>query len=62
MEAMLRISHHYLKLANMPCLSYYLLYFLFNKIRYKRVAQVLPGSRGSREGWGGGPNNVYTYK
>jgi hypothetical protein len=35
MEAMLGISLYnclYLKLAKMLCLSYYLLYFLFNKI------------------------------
>jgi hypothetical protein len=36
LEAMLGISlysHFYLKLAKMLCLSYYLLCFLFNKIR-----------------------------
>jgi hypothetical protein len=35
MEAMLGISLYsylYLKLAKTPCLSYYLLWFLFNKI------------------------------
>jgi hypothetical protein len=45
MEAMLGISLcHYLchKLPKTLCLSYYLLCFLFNKIRYKRVE------------WGGG--------
>jgi uncharacterized membrane protein len=50
MEAMLGISlfsYLFLKLAKMLCLSYYLLCFLFNKIR-KRVEQVLP-----RKGGGG---------
>jgi hypothetical protein len=32
MEAMLKISLFYLKLAKTLCLSYYLLCFLFNKI------------------------------
>jgi hypothetical protein len=38
MEAMLGISLYrylYLKLAKTPCLSYYLLCFLFNRIREK---------------------------
>jgi hypothetical protein len=46
-------SYFYLKLAKMLCLSYYLLCFLFNKIREQSAGQVLPGSS---------PNNVYTYK
>jgi hypothetical protein len=36
METMLGISlysYHYLKLAKLPCFSYYLLCFFFNKIR-----------------------------
>jgi hypothetical protein len=40
LEAMLRISLYsylYLKLAKMICLSYYLLYFLFNKIGEQEV-------------------------
>jgi hypothetical protein len=51
METMLGISldsYLYLKLAKILCLSYYLLYFLFNKIREE-------GKRGSawkRGGWG----------
>jgi hypothetical protein len=65
MEATLGISLCsclYLKLAKTICLSYCLLYFLFNKIRKKRAEQALPGSRsGRRCVKGGGPNNVYTY-
>jgi hypothetical protein len=51
MEAMLGISLYsylYLKLAKTLSLSYYLLCFLFDKIGYRRVEQVLPG----RGGWG----------
>jgi hypothetical protein len=48
MEAMLGISLYsylYLKLAKMLCFSYYLICFLFNKIR-KGAEQVLPGTEG----------------
>jgi hypothetical protein len=62
MEAMLGISLYsylYLKLAKMLCLSYYLLYFLFNKIG-EEAEQVLPGSRGGgREEEGG--QTMYTH-
>jgi hypothetical protein len=48
----------YLKLAKSLCLSFYLLCFLFNKIREQEVGT------GSTQKWGGegggGPNNVYT--
>jgi hypothetical protein len=37
--------------------SYYFLYFLLNKIGYKRAEQVLPGLEWGSEG---SPNNVYT--
>jgi hypothetical protein len=63
MEATLGISLNnclYLILAKMLYLSYYLSCFIFNKICYKRMEQVLPGS-----GMGLGkcrPNNVYTYE
>jgi hypothetical protein len=49
MEAMLGISLYrylYLKLAKKICLSYYLLCFLFNKIREE-------GGTGSARKWGG---------
>jgi hypothetical protein len=60
MEATLGISLYsylYLKLAKMPCLSYYLLYFLFNKFG----EDDLPGSE-----WGGGQRGemaqtIYTH-
>jgi hypothetical protein len=51
-EAMLGVSLYscpYLKLAKTPCLSYYLLCFLFNKIRYKSVEQVCLEVRGKRK-------------
>jgi hypothetical protein len=60
MDATLGISLYsylYLKLAKMLCLSYYLLFFLFNKIgeqsafAWKRIGLGI-----------GGPNNVYTCK
>jgi hypothetical protein len=60
MEAVVGISLYsylYLKLAKTLCLSYYLLWFLFNKIG----EQVLPSGVGREEG-GGDPNNVYTCK
>jgi hypothetical protein len=49
MEATLGISVYsylYLKLAKMLCLSYYLLCFLFNKIREQK------GRTGSAQKWG----------
>jgi hypothetical protein len=52
MESMLRISQYsylYLKLAKTLCLSFYLLCFLFHKIREKRAEQILPAS-GRRRG------------
>jgi hypothetical protein len=67
MEAMLRISLYsylYHKLAKMLYLSYYLLYFLFNKIG----DEYGTSSVWKQGGWkvGGrerdGPNNVYTYE
>jgi hypothetical protein len=66
MEAILRISLYsylYLKLAKMQFLSYYLLCFSLRKFE-KRAEQVLPGSKGRREGARGrsDPNNVYTYE
>jgi hypothetical protein len=36
-------SYLHLKLAKMPCFSYYILCFSFNKIRSKKAEQVLPG-------------------
>jgi hypothetical protein len=53
MEAMLGISLYsylYLKLAKMQCLSYYLLSFLFNKIREQ---ESRTGSAQKRRGIGG---------
>jgi hypothetical protein len=47
MKAMLGISHLYLKLAKTVCFSYYLLCFLFNKIREE-------GGTGYAQKWGGG--------
>jgi hypothetical protein len=41
----------YHKLANMLYFSYYLLWFLFNKIREQEVEQVLSGSRGKGRRW-----------
>jgi hypothetical protein len=64
MEAMLGISLHsypYLKLAKTLCLSYSLLYFLFNKIGEQEGGT---GSAwedwGMGRDWGSGPSNVYT--
>jgi hypothetical protein len=54
MEAMLGISLYscpYLKLANMICLSYYLLCFLFNKIGEQEAGT------GSAWKWGTGRGN-----
>jgi hypothetical protein len=51
MEAMLGISlysYRYLKLAKMLFLSYYLLSFLFNKIKEGRTVSVW-----KQGGWGG---------
>jgi hypothetical protein len=45
MEAMLGISLYsylYLKLPKTPCLSYYLLYFLFKKIREQEGGRFSP--------------------
>jgi hypothetical protein len=56
MEAKLGISLYgylYLKLAKTLCLSYYLLYFLFNRIGEQE------GGTGSDWKLGRGPNNVY---
>jgi hypothetical protein len=39
-------SYLYLKLAKALCISYYLLCFLFNKIRKQETEQVLPRSKG----------------
>jgi hypothetical protein len=61
MEAMLGISLYsylYLKLAKTLCPSYYLLFFLFNKIGDQEG-----GTGSAQKWWGGGhfgPNNVYT--
>jgi hypothetical protein len=69
-EAMLGISLYtylYLKLAKMPCLSYYLFSFLFKIGEVGKKCSVWKGG-GLGEGkgrWGrqkGGPNNVYTYE
>jgi hypothetical protein len=52
-EAMLGISLYsylYLKPPKTPCLSYYLLCFLFKKLG-KREEQDLPGSGGGGRGW-----------
>jgi hypothetical protein len=61
MEAMVGISldsYLYLKLANMLCLSYYLLCFLFNKIGEEgkidsswRREEVGKGGKGGEERW-----------
>jgi hypothetical protein len=66
MEAKLRISLYsylYPKLAKMLCLSYYLLCFLFNKIREEggtgSAWKWEVGDGGWREG---GTNNEYTCK
>jgi hypothetical protein len=53
MEAVLGIALYnylYFKLANMLCLSHYLLSFLFKKLESKMAEQVLPGSREEEEG------------
>jgi hypothetical protein len=55
MEGMLGISLYsclYPKLAKTICLSYYLLCFLFNKIREVSTTG-LPGSVGTGDGWRG---------
>jgi hypothetical protein len=72
MEVRLRISLYsslYLKLAKILCLSYYLLCFLFNKIREEgRIGSAWKqggwSGEGGGEGAGGrdGPNNVCTYE
>jgi hypothetical protein len=60
MEATLGISLYsylYPKLAKMICLSYYLLCFLFNKIREEdKIGSAW------KQGVGGSTNNVYTCK
>jgi hypothetical protein len=59
MKAMLGISLYsylYPKLAKTLRLSYYLLCFLFNKVREQERGT------GSVPGEGGGPNNVYICK
>jgi hypothetical protein len=73
MEAMLRISLYsylYLNLVKILCLSYYLLFVLFNKIgeekgrtgsSWKRDG-VLEGEGWSRAGERNDPNNVYRYE
>jgi hypothetical protein len=69
MQATLGISlYSYLlpKLAKMPCLSYYLLYFLFNKIGEEEGgtrSAWKQGLGGGGWGWEGSDiNNVYTCK
>jgi hypothetical protein len=70
MEATLGISLYsylYLKLGKIPCLSYHLFCFLFNKIGEKEGRTSSPQKQGGMEVWGhrfgrGGPNNVYTYE
>jgi hypothetical protein len=68
MEAMLGIplySYPYLKLAKTQCLSYYLLCFLFNKIREQEGRICSARKRGSRRWWEEGEvneKNVYTCK
>jgi hypothetical protein len=60
METILGISLYnylYLKLANTLDLSYYLICFLFSKIREEEGG--ICSARKSRW-WGGCPNNVYT--
>jgi hypothetical protein len=55
-------SYLYPKLAKTMCLSYYLLCFLFNKIREEgRTGSAWSGGLGGVDG-GGGTNNVYTCK
>jgi hypothetical protein len=39
-------SYVYLKLAKMPCFSYYYLCFFFYKIREQEAEQILLGGRG----------------
>jgi hypothetical protein len=61
-EATLGISlcrHLCLKLAKTLCLSYYLLCFLFYKIREEESGTDSAWKQGRGEG---GTNNVYTYK
>jgi hypothetical protein len=66
MEATLRISlysYAYTKLAEILYLSYYLIWFFFNKIGAEEGRQVLPGSGDLGEVvMQGGTNNVYTCK
>jgi hypothetical protein len=65
MEAKLGISLYsylYLKLAKMLCLSYYFLYFLFNKIGEEGRTGSTWKQRGQGARRRDGPNNVYTYK
>jgi hypothetical protein len=68
METMLGITLYsplYLKLAKMLCLSYYLLCFLFNKIRELEGRTGSARKRGSKRCWEGvegNEKNVYTCK
>jgi hypothetical protein len=58
MEAVIGIclySYLYLKLARMLCLSYYLLCFLFNKIREQE------GGTGSAQKWAEVAQTMYTH-
>jgi hypothetical protein len=62
MEATLGISlysHPYLKLAKMLRLSYYLLCFLFDKIREQEGGTGSVQKQGGRRK-GGGTNSIYT--
>jgi hypothetical protein len=49
----------YLKLAKMPCFSYYLLWFVFYKIG-EQEGRI--GSRGGKAGGVCGTNNIYVCK
>jgi hypothetical protein len=64
MEAILGVSLYsylYLKLAKMPCLSYYLLCFLFNKIREQEGRTGSAWKRECGEVCVGRWPNVYTH-
>jgi hypothetical protein len=64
-ETMLRISlfsYLYPKLAKTICLSYYLLCFLFNKIRKEgRTGSAWKQGLGVVEGWGEVARTMYTH-
>jgi hypothetical protein len=53
-------SYLYLKLAKMPCFSYYLLCFFFYKIKEQESGRGSAWRRGSGVGRKDGANNVYT--